>query len=53
MENKTIKIYNYEDENVKTQITINSLFKNDTISFEQIDMEDIKNFLKHGIFILK
>lgn len=27
MENKTIKIYNYEDENAKTQITINSFFK--------------------------
>ena len=53
MENKTIKIYNYEDENAKTQITINSLFKNDTISFEQIDIEDIKIFLKHGIFIIK
>lgn len=53
MENKTIKIYNYKDENAKTQITINSLFKNDTISFEQIDIEDIKIFLKHGIFIIK
>ena len=53
MENKTIKIYNYKDENAKTQITINSLFKNDIISFEQIDIEDIKIFLKHGIFIIK
>lgn len=53
MENKTIKIYNYKDENAKTQITINSLFKNDTISFKQIDIEDIKIFLKHGIFIIK
>lgn len=53
MQNKTIKIYNYEDENAKTQITINSLFKNNTISFEQIDIEDIKIFLKHGIFIIK
>lgn len=51
MENKTIKIYNYEDSNAKTQITINSLFENDIISFEQIDIQDIKIFLKHGIFI--
>ncbi|MBC2855493.1 hypothetical protein H3N56_03155 [Cetobacterium sp. 2A] len=53
MKNKTIEIYNYEDETAKTQITINSLFKNDTISFEQIDIEDIKIFLKHGIFAIK
>lgn len=54
MRNKTIELYNYEDEFAKTELTINSLFDNDNIfSLKQIDIEYIKIFLKHGLFIIK
>ena len=53
MKNKTIEVYSYEDYSAKTQITITSNISNEVISFEQIDLSDIKIFLKHGIFILE
>lgn len=54
MRNKTIEIYDYEDETAKTELTIKSLVANDdVISFKQIDIEYIKIFLKHGLFIIK
>lgn len=53
MKNKTIEVYSYEDHSAKTQISIISNVTNEVISFEQIDLSDIKIFLKHGIFILE
>lgn len=46
--NKTFEIYNYEDSSAKTEINFN-----DEIIFNQIDIENIRFFYKHGIIFIE